>query len=105
MILQADPINAMGGINPSWVLTGAVVIMITLLWRMLQTMQKEIKDNNISIAALKIVVSEHHIKHESHVKTLDEHDAEFKRIRDSNSKIADEIVMKLRMAKIITGHE
>jgi len=105
MILQADPINAMGGINPSWVLTGAVIIMITLLWRMLQTMQKEIKDNSISIANLNTVVSEHHIKHDAHVKALDEHDAEFHRIRDSNSKLADEIVVKLRLAKMITGHE
>ena len=99
MIAQVDPITAAGSINPNWVLTGAVIIMITLLWRMLQTMQKEIKDNSNSIATLNQVVGEHHIKHESHEKALDEHDAEFHRLRDSNSKLADDIVMKLRMAK------
>ena len=105
MILQADPINAMGGINPSWVLTGVVTIMLILLWRMLVTMQKEIKENTDSINLLKTNVSNHEEKHKSHVKALDEHDEEFDRIRDSNSKIADEIVMKLRMAKMITGHD
>jgi hypothetical protein len=86
------------GINPSWVLTGVVTIMVILLWRMLTTMQKEIKENADNIGKLSIVVGSHQTKHDSHEKKIDYHDEEFEKIRDSNSRLADEIVMKLRMS-------
>lgn len=93
MIAQVDPITLSGGISPSWVLTGVVTIMLILLWRMLVTMQKEIKENSESIHLLNTKVSNHEEKHENHEK-------EFTKIESQSSKLADEIIFKLRAARL-----
>tara|TARA_R110000868_G_scaffold199747_1_gene446357 strand:- start:808 stop:1110 length:303 start_codon:yes stop_codon:yes gene_type:complete len=99
MILQTVPILATGGINPSWVLTGVVSIMIFLLWNMLLTMKREIKENTATIDKLNIIVGAHHIHIEYNGKRLDAMDKDFHDIKERNAKLAEDIIDKLRAAR------
>jgi hypothetical protein len=61
-------------------------------------MQKEIKEHSENIGKLNIIVGEHHVKHEAHVKQLDQHDEDLKAFVGERSKLADDIISKLRAA-------
>jgi predicted negative regulator of RcsB-dependent stress response len=82
-----------GSINPSWILTGVVTIMIFLLWRMLSTMQSEIKENAEKINTLNTIVQIHEEKHETTERNVS-------KIAQSNEKLADDIIAKLRAARL-----
>jgi len=85
-------------INPGWVLTGVMSIMVFLLWRMLVTMQEEIKHTATRVNDHDVVLGEHHLKHEAHTKEIDQHSEELRILTNERSKLADDIIAKLRAA-------
>lgn len=76
-----------GMISPGWVLSGIVGIFTVVLWRMLTTMQSEIKDNTAQLG-------KHQTKIEVHEERLNKIDDD---LGEQNSKLAEEIVAKIRL--------
>lgn len=76
-----------GAISPGWVLSGIIGVFTVVLWRMLTTMQNEIKENTVQLGKHQTKIE----VHEERLNTIDEN------IGEQNSKLAEEIVAKIRL--------
>jgi|APGre2960657404_1045060.scaffolds.fasta_scaffold423391_2 hypothetical protein len=80
-----------GAISASWVLAGVVSMMCFLLWRMLSTMQSDIK-------TLTEIINRHDKLLDIHAEKLEYQDQAYRSIVGKNEKLAEEIIVKLRIA-------
>lgn len=89
MILQI--VN--GTLDASWVMAGVLSIMIMcfLLWRMLSTMQDDIKK-------LTEIINRHDKLLDIHAEKLDNQELAYREIVSKNEQLAEQIIMKLRIA-------
>ena len=80
-----------GAISASWVLAGVVSMMCFLLWRMLSTMQSDIK-------TLTEIINRHDKLLDLHAEKLDHQEEQYKSIVTRNEQLAEQIIMKLKIA-------
>lgn len=87
MILQI--VN--GTLDASWVMAGVLSIMCFLLWRMLSTMQDDIKK-------LTEIINRHDKLLDIHAEKLDNQEHAYREIVSKNEQLAEQIIMKLKLA-------
>ena len=80
-----------GAISASWVLAGVVSMMCFLLWRMLSTIQSDIN-------TLTEIINLHDKLLDIHAEKLEYQDQAYRSIVGKNEKLAEEIIVKLRIA-------
>ena len=80
-----------GAISASWVLAGVVSTMCFLLWRMLATMQSDIR-------TLTEIINRHDKLLDIHAAKLDMQEHAYKEIVSKNEQLAEQIIVKLRIA-------